>query len=292
MRPPLSVVVPTRDRPELLDGCLAALAADLASSDEVVVADSASADGSRVAAIARRHGAQAVRLDVPGASRARNAGWRATRHDVVAFVDDDVRVRPGWADAVARAMSDGTVAFLTGRVDVPAHQAGTERPVAVKTDPERLVLHPGLTGNLGASANLAVRRSALEAVGGFDDRMGPGQWPAAAEDLDLYDRLFAAGHRGVYEPTAEVEHEQWRSKRQLVRLDWGYGKGMGVRLARLLASDPRRARRRAREALWEQGVIPIVRDLRKRYEFGALTVAVRTVGTVVGLVAGVLGVAR
>ena len=69
---------------------------------------------------------------VEAAQGARNAGWRATSGDVVAFVDDDVRVAPGWRAAVPDAVD--AVDFACGRVTVPPEQAGAERPVAVTPD--------------------------------------------------------------------------------------------------------------------------------------------------------------
>jgi glycosyltransferase involved in cell wall biosynthesis len=282
----LSVVVPTRDRIAMLSDCLAALAADLRDGDQLLVVDSASADAAGVGNLARGHGATALRCDQPGTSRARNTGWRAAEHELVGFVDDDVRVHSGWADAIVAAFTDPATGFVTGRVVVPEHQAAAERPVAVSSRTERELLHQGLDGDLGASANLAVRRTALEQVGGFDETLGPGTWAASAEDLDLFDRLFRAGLSGLFEPAALAEHEQWRSRGQLLRLDWRYGKGMGIRLARLARWDRPRARRLFREAVVSQGVRPVLDDLRRGYEFGAITVATRTAGTMVGRVVG------
>jgi hypothetical protein len=135
---------------------------------------------------------------------------------------------------------------------------------------------------LGASNNLLVSRELLERIGGFDERLGPGTWPESAEDLALFDRLLHAGGLGRYEPDALVLHEQWRARRDLVRLDWGYGKGQGARLALLQGLDRSRSRDRRRRLLWDEGAASAVRDLRAGYEFGALTTAVRTVGTAVG----------
>jgi glycosyltransferase involved in cell wall biosynthesis len=291
-RPPISVVVPSRNRIEMLSICLAALRADLDVDDEIVVADSASYDAAGVARVALRYGAKLVRSEWAGASRARNAGWQRARHELVGFVDDDVIVRPGWADAIAAGFGSDHVAFVTGRVVVPEHQANAERPVAITSRTVREPLHSGLMGDLGASANLAVRRSALDQVGGFDQTLGPGTWAAAAEDLDLFDRLFRLGLTGLFEPDACAEHDQWRSRRQLLALDWRYGKGMGVRLARLATWDRPRARRLLKEALVTQGMRPVLDDLRHGYEFGAATVATRTVATIVGLVAGLTRGAR
>lgn len=286
MRGPLSVVVPTKDRPGKLETCLAALQADLRPADEIIVVDSGSVDPVPVAAAAEAAGARLVRSERAGASLARNLGWRAASHDLVGFVDDDVRVHRGWADALVAAFDDAAVAFVTGGVVVPADQQDAERPVAITSRTARTLLDPGVTGDLGATANLAVRRSALAAVGGFDERIGPGTWAASAEDLDLFDRLFRADYLGMFEPLARAEHDQWRSRRQLLALDWRYGKGMGVRLAKLAAWDKPRARRLTKEALVTQGTRSVVQDLRQGYEFGALTVAARTLATVIGMVVG------
>lgn len=277
----LSVVVPTRDRLTLLEGCLAALRADLRPGDEVLVVDSAS-----VVAVPALPGARVLRAEAPGTSRARNLGWRASGHGLVAFVDDDVRVLPGWADALRAAFTDPAVAFVTGRIDLPPEQAGMERPVAVKTDLCSARLDAACTGTLGATANLGVLRAALLAVDGFDERLGPGARFHAAEDLDLFDRLFAAGLVGRYEPAAQAVHEQWRSRRELVALDWRYGVGMGGRLAKLARTDRRRCARLVREAVWTAGLRPVLGDVARGYEFGVLTGSTRVAGTLAGFVRG------
>ena len=266
----LSVVVPTRDRPELLVGCLAAVEPQLLPEDELIVVDSAG----RLPVAAPR----VLRVEVAGTSRARNAGWREARGDAVAFLDDDVRVADGWRAAVEGALEE--VAFACGRVAVPPHQEGVERPVAVTPDlPEQLIDRAHV---IGVSANLVVRREVLAAIGGFDERLGPGTSLPAAEDLELFDRLLAAGHAGRYAPSLLAFHEQWRDRRQLLRLDWGYGKGAG---ARAVLAGGTRGRRLAREALWEQGIRPVPGDLRRGYQYGVLTGLVRTGGVLAGLVA-------
>ena len=263
-------MIPTRDRPQLLAGCLAAVEPQLRAGDELLVVDSAG----RLPVVAPR----VLRVDVAGTSRARNAGWRSATGDVVAFLDDDVRVAAGWREAADCAV-DG-VAFACGRVAVPAHQAGIERPVAVTPDVPEQLLDPSHV--IGVSANLLVRREVLEAVGGFDERLGPGTSLPAAEDLELLDRLLASGHQGRYAPSLLAFHDQWRDRRELLRLDWGYGKGAGARA--VWAGGPR-GRRLAREALWEQGIRPVPGDLRRGYQYGVMTGLVRTCGVLAGLVA-------
>jgi glycosyltransferase involved in cell wall biosynthesis len=283
MNTPLSVIVPTRDRPEHLDTCLRALRAALRDHDELMVVDSASLDP-RVRDVALRHGATVVRCERPGVSLARNEGARAAKYELLAYVDDDVRVTPEWADALAAVFAEPTVTFATGRVAVPAEQHGRQREVAIKDDPTAAVLDRGSPSPLGSSANLGIRRQALLAVNGFDESMGGGARFEAGEDLDLFDRLFAAGYLGRYEPAAAAEHDQWRTRPALLRLDWRYGLGAGARLSKLARGDRARARRACREVLWEDGLAVLGRGLRSWEEFTIATTALRITGTVVGFV--------
>jgi GT2 family glycosyltransferase len=265
------VVVPTRDRPTHLSRCLSALRAELGPDDELIVVDSAS----------RPRVEDALRCDQPGASLARNTGWRAATHQLVAFVDDDVQVLPGWADAMVAGL--GEAAWVAGAVGVPPGQEQRERPVAVTTLTAPTPLTLTSRGTLGASANLAVRRSALVDVGGFDERLGPGTWTRAAEDLDLLDRLLAAGYEGAFVPAAAAVHDQWRSRRQLVALDHGYGIGLGARLL-LLHRRGQRGRLRAvlRDAVWSGTVVTGWRDARAGYRLGTLLALARLAGVVRG----------
>jgi glycosyltransferase involved in cell wall biosynthesis len=269
----VAVIVPTRDRPAHLAACLAALRPQLLPGDELLVVDSASR-------LPVRTDAPVHRATRPGASHARNLGWRATTAPVVAFLDDDVTVAEGWRAALTEALVG--VDLVCGRVAVPPAQAGVERPVAITPDvPEQLL---GASSTLrGVSANLAVRRTALESVGGFDERLGPGTWSRAGEDLELLDRLLHAGYPGRYAPRVLAFHDQWRGRRDLLRLDFGYGVGAGARAA--WAGGPH-GRELLREALWDNGIGTIGGDLRRGYQYGVATALARTAGTAVGVLRG------
>jgi GT2 family glycosyltransferase len=279
---PLTVVVATRDRPDHLDACLTALAASVGPDDQIVVVDSASSSA-EPARVAHNHGVRLVRQERAGASRARNAGWRAARTEVVAFVDDDVRVDASWADALRNSFSvhPGT-SFLTGRLSLSADDLGTERPVAFLDRAESCAIDVDTVDDLGHGANLAVRRTALEVVGGYDERLGPGTpWPAA-EDLELIDRLVLAGYLGRYEPTAVARHVQWRRRRHWPGLEWRYGLGQGARLARLRSAHRRRYRALSRSVWKERGTVELAGCLRRREELGAVLVLCRLSGTALG----------
>lgn len=284
-RPPLSVIVPTRDRPAMLRRCLESLAASIGPSDEVIVVDSASRDAAQIASIVTGAGFRLVRCDEPGVNRARNAGWRAARYELLAYVDDDVVVERGWADAFGQAGAiHATAAFVTGRTT--ALEAGSHADVATKGDACAAALDRTTPGDLGHGNNLLVRAAALEVIGGWDEAMGVGARFKSAPENDLYDRLFAAALSGRHEPAAVVRHDQWRRSRELIALDWRYGYGNGARIAKLARSDRARARRIAAEAAWGWGVRRLFDALRYRHKTDAARVSARLAGTAIGFVRG------
>jgi glycosyltransferase involved in cell wall biosynthesis len=284
-RPPLSVVVPTRNRPERLRDALAALRSSLRPDDELIVVDSASDDPRPTAAVAAAAGARLLRCARAGASAARNDGWQAARHQLVAFVDDDVTVDEGWAGAMSEClMAHPEAAFVTGRIGVLDGQ-GT-MTVAIKDDAEAGVIGRRAGGVLGHSANLGTRRSVLESIGGFDEALGAGARWRAAEDTDLIDRILATGRTGRYEPTARAAHDQWRRVREWVLLQHSYGIGSGARLAKLWRNDRGRWRIVVADDGWTWGLAQLPAELARRDWYRALGTLLRLAGMARGFVAG------
>jgi HAD superfamily hydrolase (TIGR01662 family) len=183
-----SVVVPTIGRPSL-DVLLDSLATQNPRPREVVVVDDRpAAEPALYRDAAPPMPVLVVRSGARGPAAARNVGWRATATPWVAFLDDDVVLPAGWSreleadlHADARDEEGRAAGGVSARIHVPA-PAG-RRP----TDTERTVL--GLRDAWWATADMAYRREALEAVGGFDER-----FPRAyREDADLALRVSRAG---------------------------------------------------------------------------------------------------
>jgi hypothetical protein len=120
-----------------------------------------------------------------GPAAARNAGWVASGAEWVVFLDDDVVPTGTW-------LADLTADLATLAPEVGASQGRITVPLpSVPTDWERNVA--GLEGARWATADMAYRRAALAAVGGFDER-----FPRAyREDADLGLRVTGAGFRIV-----------------------------------------------------------------------------------------------
>src|SRR6266542_3187565 len=122
-----TVVVCTRDRPEELERCLAALAKLDFPSYCILVVDNAPKDD-RTREIATRHGVSHVHEPVGGLSRARNRGARASETEIVAYIDDDAIPEPGWLSGLVAEFEDPSVMAVTGRI----------RPTALDTEAQQL----------------------------------------------------------------------------------------------------------------------------------------------------------
>src|SRR5947209_10398194 len=113
MPPPLSVVIPSHNRPDLLKPCLASVTRHAPPGTEVLVVDDASAGGAVTEAARACPGVRLLRLGRRGGfCVAANAGCRAARHPVVELLNDDAEVTAGWAQAALARFADPAVAAV------------------------------------------------------------------------------------------------------------------------------------------------------------------------------------
>jgi GT2 family glycosyltransferase len=201
----VSVVVPTYKRPDLLERCLAALVAQRfpKESFEIVVADDGpDEDARRVVrnwALLTR-GAPEIRYvpvtESQGPAGARNRGWEAADSPIIAFTDDDTVPRPDWlVEGYQVILASPRYIAASGRVEVPLPKD------RAPTDYERDLSQLGTAEFV--TANCFVRRSALEAIGGFDERFTS----AWREDSDLQFTLMKSLPGEIVKaPRAIVEH--------------------------------------------------------------------------------------
>lgn len=252
--PPVSVVVCTRERAEILRGCLHRLRALTYPALEVVVVDNAPTGTStrdvvdEVVGDDRRF--RYVVEPRPGLSRARNKGWRAASHDIVAYTDDDVSVEPDWVHGLVRGFArrddvgcvSGLVcsasvegeaeAYFDARVSWSSSSRAALYDLAGSRDEGPL--YPFSAGIFGTGASFAFRRDALEDMGGFDDALGAGTLTRGGEDLDAFVQVLLDGRALAYEPGAVVWHHHRASMSDLRAQMWGYGTGFSAYATKLL----------------------------------------------------------
>lgn len=220
--PTVSLVIPAHNAEPWIGECLASVRAQDYPTDrlEVIVVDNASTD--RTAAICRDLGYPPLRCERPGASAARNAGIARARGEIVAFLDSDAVADPDWLSRLVGVFADASVGGAGGRIDPHRVVSGAEFHAYLThlLDQSRHIAgKPPFMLPFVATANAAFRRSALEAVGGFDEGL------SICEDADLCWRLQWAGHRIVYAPEARVRHHHRRDRRAYFRQVHHYGRG-------------------------------------------------------------------
>ncbi|MHB1929633.1 MAG: glycosyltransferase [Acidimicrobiales bacterium] len=210
----LSVVVCTRNRVGDLRRGLPPLLEQLegVSEAELLVVDNGSTDGTSqyLDALARDGALRALVEPILGLIPARNAGWRAAVGRIVAYLDDDAVVEPGWVPAVLATFGAGVVG-MAGRIRLgwPAR-----RPTWLPAELESLYSGLDLGGerkgislpNHPYGANMAVLRTELEAVGGFSGVGRSGGKLYSNDEIPLFSAIEGRGDVVVYEPAACVVH--------------------------------------------------------------------------------------
>jgi GT2 family glycosyltransferase len=221
----VSVVVPARDASGALPRLLASLASQTLGREafEVVVVDNASTDDT--AGVASRAGARVVREGQPSRALARNAGVAAAGGDRVAFIDAECEADPGWLAALVACLEGSPLVAGPVRLRLPGRPGVLERFDALWRFHQRE--HVERDG-WAASANLGIRREALEAIGGFDPA-----YRHIGEDVDLCLRAVAAGFPIAFCADAWITHPAEGSLGALLRRGYRQGWSMTQHFHRL-----------------------------------------------------------
>ncbi len=240
--PLFSIVICTRDRPHLLEGCLQALAALTYPNLEILVIDNAPTSPA-TEQLCQQYPVRYAREDRPGLDLARNTGWQLANGSLVAYTDDDARPDPGWLDEMAAVLSQPHVMAATGPVlpcelVTPAQIAFEDSYGGMSHGFEYHCFRRGQLSDrqllwasgFGVGANMAFRRAVLAELGGFDPGLDVGTPAAGGGDVELFHRLVAAGYSLVYTPAPFVWHLHRRSWEELQQQIYNNGRSFGVYL--------------------------------------------------------------
>jgi mycofactocin system glycosyltransferase len=213
----VTIIVPVRDRADLLARCLAALGND----HQVIVVDDASGDETAVGQVAAQHGAKLIRRDVNGGpGAARNTGLADATSDLVAFVDSDCEPPSGWIARLAGHFADPLVGVVaprvTGRAGKTTAGRYTESNGALDLGGRPGRVMPRSAISYVPTAAVLVRRQALDGLR-FDEALRVG------EDVDLIWRLHEAGWRVRYDPSVQVVHHEPATWAELLTRRYRYG---------------------------------------------------------------------
>ncbi|HSI32880.1 MAG: glycosyltransferase [Phycisphaerae bacterium] len=213
-----SVVVCSYNGGATLDECLRSLQALDYPDYEVILVDDGSADDTPAIA-ARFPDLRYVRQENMGLSVARNVGARVARGVVVAYTDSDCVADPTWLTYLVRAMLDQQVEAVGGPNVPPGSDNWTAKCVAASPGGPSHVMFDDRYAEHVPGCNMAFRRDALLALGGFD-----AQFRQAGDDVDVCWRFLDAGKRIGYAPAAWVWHHRRGTVRAYLKQQKGYGR--------------------------------------------------------------------
>lgn len=214
--PRISVIVCSHNGARTLRDCCEGLLELDYPDFEVVVVDDGSTDAT--ASIAREYGFRVISTENGGLSRARNLGMKAATGGIVAYIDDDTRPDPHWLKYLAAAFENSSHSAIGGPNIAPTDDGMVAECVAnAPGNPVHVLLSDEQAEHL-PGCNLAIRKSCLQAIGGFDP-----QFRVAGDDVDVCWRLQQKGWTLGFNPAAVV----WHHRRNSIRAYWKQQRGYG-----------------------------------------------------------------
>jgi GT2 family glycosyltransferase len=222
----VSVVIATRgDRPQALLRCLRALDEGTVRPREVVVVNQG---GEQLPDQPVSVTLTAVPQDGHGLSSGRNLGIATASCPLVAITDDDCVPAQDWLErGLAAFAADPGLVAVCGPVAPLPDPTGALVPVSSRRSARSVTATRSFSPwQLGSGGNTIVRRSWLERIGSYDERLGAGSAGLAGEDVDLIHRLLRAGAPVRYDGAVTVLHEQKLPREHRARRR-GYGFGVG-----------------------------------------------------------------
>ena len=272
--PSVTVAVCTRNRPELLKRCLDSLyhlsfpAHFHPNTMEVLVVDNAPPDNKTLRTTellsGRLPSLRYVKEEKPGLDFARNRAILEASGEILVYLDDDATADTEWLSGLLEAWAENPDAgCFTGlvlpykletRAQVLFEQRGGFRRgfrkirygLTLREDP----LYPCGPGIFGTGSNMAFQKSALTALGGFDEALDTGAPLPGGGDLDIFYRIIRAGYPLVYEPRFMVFHEHRREFNALQRQLYAWGLGLMTFLWKSYKENPSQRTRFRRLVRW------------------------------------------
>lgn len=183
---------------------------------EVIVVNDGSTDNT--SEIAEEFDVVLITTPNNGLGHARNVGWKAASGEIIAFIDDDAYPDPHWLKFLASTFLSTPFIGVGGPNLLPPGEDPVAQCVANAPGGPVHVLVSDREAEHIPGCNMAFRRAALEAVGGFDPR-----FRIAGDDVDICWSLLRYGGKIGFHPSATVWHHRRPSVRKYWRQQQGYG---------------------------------------------------------------------
>lgn len=207
--PLVSVIIVTCDRPQVLRLCLQHVVAQEYPHFEILVVDNSSLQAETFAVVQDIPQVCYIRSDPHRVNPAymRNQGIKQSSGEILAFIDDDTLVMPGWMSALVAGLRNPQVAGVTGRVDedltpvVKTNEVGHLLPDGTLIMNFNNLIPDIVPVSIIYGCNQAIKRDVLKACGAFDPWYG-----MAYEDTEIGLRLSKKGYQLYFLPEMQVKH--------------------------------------------------------------------------------------
>ncbi len=210
----ITVYIPAYNAAEFLGNCIEALLKQTLPPEEILVIDDGSSDD--CARIASRY-AEVTLLqhgENRGLAAARNTAVRAARCDLIASIDADCVAAPTWMAELCLGLCDSDFVGAGGKLI-----EGVQKTIADRWRAVHMPQHWGDSTLRGVrylfGSNNLFRRSALIAVGGYNEKMRTN-----GEDIDICTRLRENNGRFLYLPAAKATHLRHDTTKSILETHW------------------------------------------------------------------------
>ena len=207
--PPVSIVIPTYNRGEILCQTIKMALAQDYPDFEVIVVDQTQDPPEKVRAFvaAADKRLRYVRRDTPNLPAARNAGVRIARGEIIVFIDDDVVLDPGYVRSHVARYGNPVLGAVTGMTLAPS-PGGNDEAEMLKMRLGAFGIKERLEDGCFRTyaiegCNCSFRKEAIIRAGMFDERFTGSAW---GEDTDLALRVKHQGYLLVLDPKVRLVH--------------------------------------------------------------------------------------
>ncbi len=222
----LSVIIPTRNRADLLHLALQSLRSQTLSADsfEVIIIDNGSTDNTKliVTSFQQQFGNIRYFFDpTPGLHVGRHLGMKMAKSDILVYADDDIEAFPTWLEAIAESFQDSEVVLVGGK-NLPKFESDPPNWIMEmwqeNSNRQRILgylsildLGPAVTTidpSYVYGCNFSIRKSVLDATRGFHPDAMPEEMIRFRGDGESYVSRYIEnmGYKAIYHPNASILH--------------------------------------------------------------------------------------
>ncbi|HEU4633241.1 MAG TPA: glycosyltransferase [Flavisolibacter sp.] len=244
--PKATIAICTRDRTDDLKRCLESLMLLPDDGQEIIVIDNCPSTEETKHLVESYPSVRYICENNKGLDFARNRALKEAQQEIIAFTDDDATPDPMWLRSLLRNFGNPLVMCVTGmtmplELETEGQEAFEDYSPFGKGFKRKVHTHtsgnPLSTGQVGAGANMALRKSVQHLVGYFDVALDAGTPTQSGGDHEFFSRILLAGYQIVYEPDAVSWHRHRRTMEETRKAIKGYGIGVYAYWTRLLVEE-------------------------------------------------------